>query len=604
MRQQILHCGWIILATGLIYLANLGVAGLWDEDEPIYATCAREMLQRDDWVVPYFNGQMFPDKPPLMFWMMIAGFKLFGVNELGARFWSAICGIAAALATYHLGGRLLGARVGFWAGLITGSTLIYTVSARAATVDAALTILTILAILAFVRSGVSGIDNPGRLVEKGRNVSRPSIPHRPMAWPWALMFWATLALAVLAKGPIGLLLPASAVGLFLMIANFWARRDSSPASAPGKAWARRLFGWFGWLSPPNFWRALRQMRPLTGLAVVLLVAAPWYVWVGVRTEGAWLREFFAQFNLRPFTQAIQGHKGPFWYYLPAIAIGFFPWSVYLGPTIGQTIRGIRQGSPTRCAYLLLACWVGVWLVFWSICRTKLPHYVLPAYPALGLITASALEGWLAGTVPIRRGYLRMAMGLAIAVGAGMVVGVPIAARVYVPGEEFLGAVGVILVVGGGLGWYWLEQGRRRAMLVVYATMAVLFLTAIFGVGSVCVDRHQNARPLMAEVRAQSPGKPEIAGFRFRQESVVFYAGEPIAFCDQTDQLGRFLQGARHPYVFTHDFELDEIERAFPGQWTVVARRPRFLRPGEVLVLGPRAGSSKVLNAGRMTRQPR
>ena len=94
MRKERVHVFWIVAAATVISFTNLGGAALWDEDETLYASCAREMLERDDWVVPYFNGQMFPDKPPLMFWTMMLGFKLFGINELGARFLSAVFAVA------------------------------------------------------------------------------------------------------------------------------------------------------------------------------------------------------------------------------------------------------------------------------------------------------------------------------------------------------------------------------------------------------------------------------------------------------------------------------------------------------------------------------
>jgi hypothetical protein len=131
------------------------------------------MFQRGDWVVPMFNGQMFPEKPPLMFWTMMAGFELFGVNEWGARFFSAVLGVGTALVAFHLGRILANDRVGLWTGLITASTLVFTISARAATVDSALTFVTTLAFLMFAigwkkaaRSGLpaegSGVDDAGK----------------------------------------------------------------------------------------------------------------------------------------------------------------------------------------------------------------------------------------------------------------------------------------------------------------------------------------------------------------------------------------------------------------------------------------------------------
>ena len=135
MRQHLRHQLWIVTAAAVVLFTNLGAAALWDEDEPLYASCAREMLQRGDWVVPTFNGEIFPEKPPLMFWLMMGSFRLFGVTEFAARFWSAALGVGTALLTYHLGRLLFRAEVGLWAGLIVVTSIIFTVSARAATVD-------------------------------------------------------------------------------------------------------------------------------------------------------------------------------------------------------------------------------------------------------------------------------------------------------------------------------------------------------------------------------------------------------------------------------------------------------------------------------------
>ena len=131
------------------------------------------MLERGNLIVPWFNGEMFPEKPPLMFWTMMGGFELFGVNELGARFFSAVMGVGTALVAFHLGRILFNLRVGLWAGLITASTIIFTISARAATVDSALTFFTALAFLMFVIGWQKGVR--GR--RSGAEVLQSPIPN-------------------------------------------------------------------------------------------------------------------------------------------------------------------------------------------------------------------------------------------------------------------------------------------------------------------------------------------------------------------------------------------------------------------------------------------
>jgi 4-amino-4-deoxy-L-arabinose transferase-like glycosyltransferase len=614
---------WIVTAATVISFTNLGGAALWDEDETLYASCAREMLQRDDWVVPYFNGQMFPDKPPLMFWTMMVGFKLFGINELGARFFSAIFAVATALATYKLGRRLFNADVGFWAGLIVPSSLIFTVSARAATVDSALTLATTLAMLAFATAGIAKPHKPEKLAEP-KSLVRPWFA--PDSWLFLVLFWACLGLAVLAKGPIGLLLPAASVGLFLMIMNLLARSEDTaewltragedlrrpPTNAHGSSAANggKEAGRFGrtrWLlttlarlwGPANFFKSLWQMRPLTGMLVAAAVAGPWFVLAAIR-DPEMLTTFLAKFNWRPFTQPILGHSGPFWYYLPAVLIGFYPWSAFLGQSLTSLVRRLRTRDSWTAAHILLACWIGVPLVFWSICSTKLPHYLLPVYPALSLVTACFVHGLIAHPEQANRQWLRLDLWLTMLAGVGMVAVFPVVAAFFVPREWWLGLVGLILAAGAAFSLYLAKCHQMRRAVTVFAVMSVAWITAIFGFAALRIDRYQFAKPLAAQMDGASPGQRQIASFRFLRQSLVFYTGQPIRVFQRIEDLEAFLDASPNPLVITVDEHLQALQGRFPGRFREMARRPRFLHPGEVIVLAHRPGSIVPRTADRMT----
>ncbi|MGA2032491.1 MAG: glycosyltransferase family 39 protein [Thermoguttaceae bacterium] len=542
---------WIGAAAAIIFFTNLGACRLWDMDEPLYASCARTMLDSHDWVVPTYNGHVFYDKPPLMFWTMLGGFEMFGVSEFAARFWSAVFGIATALATYHLGRLLFRREIGLWAGLIVASTIIFTVSARAATVDSALTFVTTLAVLLFVIGTRCRADDRDE--------------RRPYSLPLLAMSYACLGAAILAKGPIGALLPLATLALFMLIVS----RSWGIGSLAALAW---------------------KMRPMTAIAAVLLVTLPWYVLVDLRTHGEWLRRFVGQHNVQPFLEPSYGHSGPFYYHLVVIFIGFFPWSVFLGRTLLHVVRRLRTGHAWQRGYVLMTCWVAVFFLFWSVCSTKLPHYVLPAYPALALLTAAFLYQWLEEPGQVHRWWLRLALGTVVLVGVGMTAAMPLVAAKYIPGEEILAVLGLILVIGAGAGLLLLERDHRYATLTLFAIASVLFVTGIFAWAAVRVDRHQHTAPLVAEVRRASPGAAQIAGYRFEQASLVFYAGEDVPWLNDAAQLRRFLGAAGQPYIFTTgEFEA-EIQRQFPDQLQVLARRPRFLGRGEVLVLGPKRPS--------------
>lgn len=603
VRLQLL----VVAVAAVIFFTNLGLPALWDMDEALYASCAREMFERGDWVVPMFNGRMFPEKPPLMFWTMMAGFELFGINEWGARFFSAVMGVGTALIVFHLGRILWNPRVGLWAGLATASTIIFTVSARAATVDMALTFTTAAAMLLFVI---------------GRKNSGFSVLY-------AVPMYACIGLAILAKGPV-MLLPLAAIGFYILVADLdrpgiplallyavvagsmlgecvglLIGRWVTPVRLMGMLPPLIALGWcllaaHGWR---GFFRAIWQMRPLTGVVVVAAVALPWYLLVGRETDGRWVREFLEDFNLRPFRQPIQGHGDPsslgriqaamvsllyYFFHVPGVLVGFFPWAIFLGVAAVDAVRQIRRRA--RDGFLLAATWFSVWFVFWSLCKTKLPHYLLPAYPALALVTGCFVDRWLSDPASVGRWPLRNAWISLILVGIGLMVALPIVAWVYLPGEAVLGLVGLLLILGGG--WCWRETARNRhgSAAVALTVTAAAFLTTAFGFAALQVDRHQNARLMMAAIRAdgRDPAHVPIATYRFFRESTVFYADhppdDPVAVCDNPDDLRDFFARSGQGYVITTNEYENELSLEFPGKLRVVFRQPCFLREGEMVVL--------------------
>lgn len=192
----------------LLFFWNLGVPGLWDEDEPRNATCAREMLERGDLIVPTFNGELRTAKPVFLYWLVISAYSVFGVNEFSARFWSALLATGTVLLTARMGRKLYSRRVGLWSGLLLASALMFVVAARACTPDSVL--------IFFVTTAMSVVGIEFAKSQSG-TVSSPSLeaPRRPSLFS-AIIFYLALGGAVLAKGPVGIVLPAAILGTFLL----------------------------------------------------------------------------------------------------------------------------------------------------------------------------------------------------------------------------------------------------------------------------------------------------------------------------------------------------------------------------------------------------
>ena len=271
---------------------------------------------------------------------------------------------------------------------------------------------------------------------------------------------------------------------------------------------------------------------------------------------------------------------------PVVLIGFFPWSVFLGPAAIDAIRRIRDRDPHRDAYILLACWFSLFFIFWSICSTKLPHYVLPAYPALALLTGCFLETWIAQPARVGPSWMKNAWITTIVVGLCIIVAVGIVAWIYLPGEELIGLIGLILIVGGGLCLYYAKLQDRRRAAIVFACTAVIFLTAMFGFAAQRVDRHQNAKRLLAQIRSDSTESAPICAYRFFRQSMVYYAGHPVQYCDTPEQLQQFVEKEPHAYVITLDKYEKEIKQKMPGHFRILSQEQRFLAKDDMVVLAP------------------
>ena len=287
MRQSIKHQLLIFAIAAAALFTNLGATRLWDDDEPFFARTAVEMHQRNEWVVPYFNGEVFAHKPPFMYWMMRVGYLMFGVNEFASRFWSAVFGVLTSLLVYRFGRKMFNSQVGLFAGLAIATAIDFEVVARAATADSFLIFFSTLALYLFACQA-NWLDNSS-------GVSVDNFPTLPLGTCVAM--YAAMGMAVLVKGPIGVLLPGGTIGLYLLM------RDPIDQPINGN-WTDQIAAFLRRFSPVRVFQAFLSMRPLTAIATIAAVAGPWFVLVGLRTQGKFLGEFFGTQNIGRFVGAM------------------------------------------------------------------------------------------------------------------------------------------------------------------------------------------------------------------------------------------------------------------------------------------------------------
>ena len=590
MRKLIWHQWLILVVATVVFMTQLGSTQLWDRDEPRNAGCALEMLERSDWVVPVFNGELRTAKPVLLYWLMMASYGVFGVNEFAARFPSALLGIGTVLVTYHLGRKLFNPEVGLWSGLLLTCSLMFHVATRAATPDSALIFFSSLALMVFVYA------------------SFPGFPARPSL---IVLMYAVAGLGVLAKGPVGLILPMAVIGLFLLIDRApsqqqTVRHEDSTAAAhrtrrqelPVWKLAEFLATLIRPFHPVHFFKTLWSMWPLTALAVILGVSLPWYAWVYFRTDGEWVRDFLLVENVGRATAPMENHRGTPLFYPVALVAGFFPASILIGVTVTNAIRSIRSDETLRKSYVFLCCWVGAIVFIFTLAQTKLPSYITPTHPALALLTGCFVDRWFRGELVVSRWRGRVMMGILSTVGVAMAVGVYVAGLYYLPDAPWLWCLGLVLLAGAVVGWAFLETQRPRAAAVSLLSTGCLFCTALFGYGAVQVDQHQQLGPFLASCQ-QSAKSPQLATYRCLEPSWVFYSGQKIhEFGSDASAAREYLLQTPDHLLITTDRHFADLQSPDNSDLQVVSEIPYFMKKGNLVLVGRSDTAVALSNRGR------
>ena len=318
------------------YFHNLGALGLVGPDEPRYAWIARDMVETGDWITPRLYGKPWFEKPVLYYWGAALSFKCFGVSDAAARLPSALAALLATLSMGWLAWRVYGSETARWLLLLLPTTVGMIGFSHAAATDMPFaSMLTIAMVCAFV-----------------------ILDTLPAAWPPAplpvALFGFFLGLAVLAKGPAALILAGGAILCWAAIQRRW-----------------RL--------------AIRCLHPLA-LATFCVTALPWYI-ACARRNPDFFRVFIIEHNFKRYLTPEFQHIQPFWFYIPITLVAFLPWTLILLWGLILGIQKTRQTGRLSSATILLLCWAAFGLLFFSTSKSKLPGYMLPSMPAIGLLFA-------------------------------------------------------------------------------------------------------------------------------------------------------------------------------------------------------------------------
>jgi 4-amino-4-deoxy-L-arabinose transferase-like glycosyltransferase len=471
MPRKLPRALWLALPLAyLLYFYHLDAAGLVGPDEPRYASIAREMARSGDWITPRLWGQPWFEKPPLLYWMGAAAFRLGLGPELAPRLPIAALSMAFLAFFWWIVRREFGRGAAFMATLILGTAGEWLGYSQIGVTDLPLT-------AAFSASMLLALPW----------IARRDARYLPVAG-------AMMGLAVLAKGPLALALAGPAVGLGWL----YARRSSGPA-------------------------AEEESRPvsatLRAAIPFLLVCLPWYVLCYLKNGTVFLNEFFVVHNFSRFTSNVLQHGQPWWFYLPVMAAAFMPWTPLLA--LGAIRGGWRD--PRR---VFLLAWVVCGFFLFSFSVNKLPGYILPLLPAVALLTALALDeagkarAWLAVCALLLVAFPIAAPMLPAAVASGI-------SRAPRPTFQW---TWVLPAVVAAAAWQLESRGKRYAAVFCVAAGAAAGMAYVKHAALPQLDRVASARTLWRGIEDRSSDTCVDGIHRTWRYGLNYYSVAPLPDC--------------------------------------------------------------------------
>ncbi len=523
---------WLALVFGFLNLFALGGHPLANPDEGRYAEIPREMLATGDWITPRLDGVPYFEKPPLVYWLTAACEKFFGPGETSLRLVPAFFGFAGILISYGATRRIFGREAGLAAAVVLGTSLLYFGLSRLLVIDMVVSVLMVGALFAFLL---------GMRAPAGAERRR-----------WLYLMYIAMALATLAKGLIGFFVTGAVMFFWLLICGQWKR--------------------------------LRPLYLPTGAVLFLAIAAPWHVLVAQRNPG-WAHFYFIHEHWERFTTTGHGRYQPWWFFIPIVLAGLFPWVVFLWPSLREATRGGWRARRENADVWFLLVWIGFIFVFFSKSQSKLIPYILPIFPPLAaLIGIWLARVWREATSFRLRLELNIFGFLAAVLAMAGVVAVLKPGIIRDPEElatirPWAFPIAAVLLAGGvAVPWAAKVRGVRAALVTMAATTAG-FLALV----SLAVPGIRGTKPLAEFAREHIGPHDLVYHYQAFFHDFTYYAQRTVGLVSYQDELElAFLPEAERAARFIDDAELRR-EWAGPLRVWLVARRddvgPLLAEPG-------------------------
>lgn len=501
---------------GVFYLWGLGSQPLVGPDEPRYAEVAREMLARHDFITPTLGGFPWFEKPPLLYWMMAASYRVLGVNEYAARLGPAICGLLTAAFIYWLGRNVRATpgitdrtagdannktpnapaendprdnSLGLWSALVWLSSLGAISLSRGATFDIVLTMTVTGALACFlvIESAQSARDPACGLLS-----SLSMLSYRARELTVLVGFYFFVGLSLLAKGLVGFVIIFGVIGVYYVI-----RRER-----PRGGFVRSL---------------------LWGIPLSLIVAGVWYGPMIARHGRVFVDQFIIQHHFARFVTGKYHHPGPIYFYLPVLVVLSLPWTFALLAALFSSRRWSWRGAAgLDRARVFSLVWLVVPVLFFSFSNSKLAAYVLPALPAISFLVGERIDCFIKAD----RGnkVLRLTGGGLILLGIGG--GWYFHGRFGIGVNCWITAASPLVLVGAAA----LVRPQLRKPLFALIAIAVFVSSALaLKCGAPVAARQESVRDLLAAAAARGYATTPVVALHTVERTAEFYAANRLTY---------------------------------------------------------------------------
>ena len=490
--------GVLLFLFTFAWFSNLQYAHLVKPDEGRYAEIPREMAATGDWLTPRLNNIKYFEKPALQYWATAAAFKMFGEHEWTARLWPALCGYLGVLLAFFAGRRLFGAQAGLYSALVLGSSFLWVFIGHINTLDMGLSFFMMVTLTGFL------IAQTSTSARTTRNAM--------------LVAWAAMALAVLSKGLIGIVLPGAVLVMYSLI-----QRDFA------------------------LWR---RLHILAGLALFLLISAPWFIAVSMANP-EFAQFFFIHEHFARFLTKVHGRFHPWYTFIPILALGLMPWLLSFSPAM---LHGWRTHAPAQAFQprRFLWLWAVIIFLFFSVSDSKLPPYILPIFPALAWLIGDYLTRVSARTL---RWQLLFTFLLGALVTAGVVIKYsdfpdPVTpAPLYAAYAPWLIAAAVIWLAGVAAAIGFCQRQRIEAAVISVAAVG-LISTQLILAGHDALSPSSSSYDFAQQLKPQLKADTPFYCLQMYDQTLPFYLERTCTLVAHQDEMAFGLEQEPHKWIPT------------------------------------------------------